>query len=322
MVEAVMLWNEPNNLSHWDFKIDPEWKAFSEMAKTAARAIRAINPELKIALGGISPIDPHFIELLTAQGVIDEIDVVAVHGFPLDWNHWKIDEWPKKIAEVRAVTQKPVWVSEAGASSFGAEEIQVFGLKRTAELLLDDVERVHWYSLHDLPASWTATTRHKEAEGSAYYRHYYMGLLREDGSPKAAAGQFPSGMGICQWFHFEDHRLASSVEWLRKLGARYLRTGISWADWFRPGAEQWFDQQMNALHDFAVTMTLCFTPEHLGVERHYTSPPRNPQDFADFAAWAVERYARPRSRSVATGALANGAPNFTQPLMDLTVGAQ
>ena len=23
MVEAVMLWNEPNNLSHWDFKIDP-----------------------------------------------------------------------------------------------------------------------------------------------------------------------------------------------------------------------------------------------------------------------------------------------------------
>ena len=25
MVEAVMLWNEPNNLSHWDFEIDPEW---------------------------------------------------------------------------------------------------------------------------------------------------------------------------------------------------------------------------------------------------------------------------------------------------------
>ncbi len=32
-----MLWNEPNNLSHWDFKIDPEWKMFAEMAK-AARA--------------------------------------------------------------------------------------------------------------------------------------------------------------------------------------------------------------------------------------------------------------------------------------------
>jgi beta-xylosidase len=322
MVEAVMLWNEPNNLSHWDFKIDPEWKAFCTMARAAVRAIRGINPELKIALGGISPIDPHFIELLTGQGLIDEIDVVAVHGFPLDWNHWKIDDWPKKIAEVRAVTRKPVWVSEAGASSFGAEEVQVFGLQRTAELLLNEVERVHWYSLYDLPSTWTATTRHKEAEGSAYYRHYYMGLLREDGSPKPAAEHLPHGMGICQWFHFEDHRLHSSVEWLRKLGVRHLRTGVSWADSFRANAEQWFDEQMRALDEFAVTMTLCFTPEHLGVERHYTSPPRNPQDFADFAAWAVERYAPARNPFCGSQPHANGAPSFSQPLMDLTVGAQ
>jgi len=46
--------------------------------------------------------------------------------------------------------------------------------ERTAELLLPVVDRVHWYCLFDLPSSWTATTRHKEAEGSAYYRHYYM----------------------------------------------------------------------------------------------------------------------------------------------------
>jgi beta-xylosidase len=291
------------------------------MAIAAARAIRAVNPEVKIALGGISPIDPHFIELLAAQGVIDAIDVVAVHGFPLDWNHWKIDEWPKKIAEVRAVTQKPVWVSEAGASSFGADEVQDFGLKRTAELLLGEVERLHWYSLHDLPAAWTATTRHKEAEGSAYYRHYYMGLLREDGSPKLAAEHFPAGMGICQWFHFEDHRLDSSVEWLRRLGVRHLRTGISWADSFRQGAECWFDRQMSALDEFAVTMTLCFTPEHLGVERHYTSPPRNPQGFADFAAWAVERYAPAGDRFFARPQAQCG-PNFSESFIDLSVGAR
>ncbi len=322
MVEAVMLWNEPNNLSHWDFNIDPEWKIFAEMAKVGARAIRAINPRLRIVLGGISPIDPHFIQLLKAYGVLDEIDVVAVHGFPLDWNHWKLDDWPKKIGEIRAVTHKPVWVSEAGASSFGAEEVQVFGMKRTAELLLDEVERVHWYSLYDLPASWTATTRHKEAEGSAYYRHYYMGLVREDDSPKPSAECFPRGMGICQWFHFEDPRLEPSVKWLRDLGVQYLRTGISWADWFRSGAEQWFDRQMSMLDEFAVTMTLCFTPEHLGIERHYTSPPRNPQDFADFAAWAVERYAPGKPGFLVGGAPADGMRHFSRPLMDLSVGAQ
>ena len=298
MVEAVMLWNEPNNLSHWDFKIDPEWKMFAEMAIAGARAIRKVNPELKILLGGISPIDPNFIQLLGSHGVLDQVDVVAVHGFPLDWNHWSIHDWPKKIDEIRAVTSKPIWVSEAGASSFGAEEVQAFGLQRTAELLLPIVERVHWYSLFDLPSTWTATTRHKEAEGSAYYRHYYMGLVREDGTAKPLAGDFPDGLGICQWFHYEDPRLDSAVEWMNRLGVRYLRSGISWADWFRPNAEAWFDRQMRALEPFDSTLTLCFTPEHLGIESHYTSPPRDPNTFAEFASWAVRRYASAGSSRV------------------------
>jgi beta-xylosidase len=291
MVEAVMLWNEPNNLSHWDFKIDPDWRIFAEMVIAASHAIRRENPDLPIVLGGISPIDPNFVELMAAHGVLNAVDIVAVHGFPLDWNHWRIHDWPRKIDEIRAVTRKPVWVSEAGVSSFGAEEVQVFGIQRTAELLLPKVDRVHWYSLIDLPATWTATTRHKEAEGSAYYRHYYMGLLREDGSPKSAAEFFPKGLGICQWFHFEDHRLDVAVEWLQKLEVRYLRTGVSWADSFRPGAEAWFDRQMRALEPFTTTLTLCFTPEHLGIVPHYTSPPKRVDDFADFAGWAVRKYA-------------------------------
>jgi beta-xylosidase len=291
MVEAVMLWNEPNNLSHWDFKVDSDWRIFAAMAIAAAREIRRINPDLKIVLGGISPIDPDFVRLMGSYGVLDVVDVVAVHGFPLDWNHWNIHSWPSKIEEIRRVSPKPVWVSEAGASSFGAEEVQVFGLQKTAELLLPIVERVHWYSLFDLPSGWTATTRHKESEGSAYYRHYYMGLVREDGSPKPSAACFPQGLGICQWFHYHDHRLDAAVEWLRRLKVQYLRTGISWADSFRPGATEWFDHQMRRLAEFEVTLTLCFTPEHLGLVPHYTSPPKSPQDFAEFVAWAVERYA-------------------------------
>ena len=291
MVEAVMLWNEPNNLSHWDFKLDPDWKMFAKMVLAASEVIRRENPELPIVLGGISPIDPHFIDLLGSYGVLDAVDVVSVHGFPLDWNHWQLQDGPKKIDEIRAVTSKPVWVSEAGVSSFGAEEVQVFGMQRTAELLLPIVDRVHWYSLLDLPAAWSATTRHKEAEGSAYYRHYYMGLLREDGSPKLAAGSFPKGLGICQWFHYEDPRLDLAVDWLKRLGVKYLRTGVSWADWYRENAEAWFDHQMQALEPFNTTLTLCFTPEHMGVAPHYTSPPKRAEDFAEFAVWAVRKYA-------------------------------
>src|SRR5436305_3708998 len=100
-----------------------------------------------------------------------------------------------------------------------------------------------------------------------------MGLLREDGTPKLALDHFPAGLGVCQWFHFQDHRLDSAVNWLRKLGVRKLRTGISWADWHRPNAIEWFDHQMKALSEFDTTITLCFTPPSLGQAPNCTSPP-------------------------------------------------
>jgi len=295
MIEAAMLWNEPNNMSHWDFEVDPDWSQFARMVNLAADAITAEKPGLPRVLGGISPIDPGFIKRMESLCVLHHVDVVAVHGFPLDWNHWTIHEWPEKLKEIRAVTSLPLWVSEVGVSTFGAEEVQDWGLKRSAELLIGRAERIHWYSLFDLPRAWPATTRHREAEGSSYYRHFYMGLLREDGAPKLAMKHFHEytpELGICQWFHFEDHRLDDGVRWLRDLGVRYLRTGLSWADWLRPNAEAWFDRQMRALEPFDVTLTFCFTPEAKGIEPHYTSPPRHPEEFARFCAEMVRSYAR------------------------------
>lgn len=303
MVEAVVLWNEPNNLSHWNFYLDPDWRRFAEMVRMAAASIRAVNPDVPIVLGGVSSCDCDFLRLMVSYGVMEHVDAVGVHGFPLDWNHWQLAEWPDRIAEAHEITRKPIWVTEVGVSSFGAEEVQAFGLQRTLELLRSRVERIHWYSLFDLPPSWPAETRHKEAEGSSYYRHYYLGLVKPDGSPKLAANIFPidGSVGFCQWFHYEDHRLDEAVSWMNAHNVEYLRTGLSWADSFRPDATRWFDRQMEALQPFRVSLTLCFTPEHLGLEEHHTSPPKDPQQFADFAAWAVSRYAPPlASASVST----------------------
>jgi beta-xylosidase len=292
-VEAVMLWNEPNNLSHWDFQMDPGWKVFARMCALASDAIRTEASSLTRVLGGISPIDPAFVRNMEEQGVLDRIDAVAVHGFPLDWNHWQIDEWPKKLDEIRSVTDKPLWVSEVGVSTFGAEEVQEFGLRRTAELLLGQAPRVHWYSLYDLPRAWPATTRHREAEGSSYYRHFYMGLLREDGTPKRALkhfGEFTPELGICQWFHFEDPRLDDAVAWLKKLGVKKVRTGLSWSDSCRPDSGAWFDRMMRTLDPFDVTLTYCFTPNHRGQREDHTSPPLVIDEFAEFCAAMTRRY--------------------------------
>ena len=294
MIEAVTFWNEPNNKSHWDLELDPEWRMYSAMTALAAREVKSQCPRVTRVLGGMSPIDPSFVRRLQDFGALDDMDAVAVHGFPLDWNLWPLDSWPDKVGEIEAVTTLPVWVTEVGVSSFGAEEVQAFGLRRTAELLIGRVPRIHWYSLFDLPRAWEATTRHREAEGSSYYRHFYMGLLREDGTPKLALRQFHEytpAMGICQWFHFEDHRLDAAVDWLRRLGVRHLRTGLSWADSLRPDALKWFDRMMKALEGFELTVTFCFTPESKGLQPHHTSAPRDIGEYAEFCVEMLRRYA-------------------------------
>jgi beta-xylosidase len=294
VIEAVMLWNEPNNMSHWDRDLDPEWKIFSAMARAAGQAVAAESRVTRV-LGGISPIDAGFMQRMQDQGALDAVDAVAVHGFPLDWNHWQIHEWPARLAEITSIARHPVWISEVGVSTFGAEEVQEFGLRRTAELLLGRAPRIHWYSLFDLPRAWPATTRHREQEGSSYYRHFYMGLIREDGAPKLALRHFADytpELGICQWFHFQDPRLDDGVAWLKRLGVKRLRTGLSWADSLRPDADAWFDRQMKALEPFEVTVTYCFTPEHRGLRPHHTSPPQRIEEFAEFCARMTRRYAR------------------------------
>lgn len=292
MITSFKLWNEPNNLSHWDFLLDPGWVVFAEMVRQSAAAIREVRTDLPLVLGGMSPIDPRFLHQLQALGALSCIDVLAVHGFPYDWNLWPLEEWPRRIAALRDEFNKPVWVTETGVSSFASEEVAAWGLRRSREILAG--EKVFWYTLLDLAPEREATTRHKQAEGSSYYRHFHFGLLRHDGTPKKAVDEFSPDMGLCQWFQFQDERsLELAVRWFERLGVRSIRTGLSWAESHLPGADAWFDTLMSALAPFDVCATLCFTPPSRGIRPDHTSPPVDVAEFAYFAQQMARRYTAP-----------------------------
>jgi beta-xylosidase len=291
LITSFKIWNEPNNLSHWDFLLDPGWTIYAALVVQSAAGLRDAAPGIPIVLGGISPIDPRFLRQLDSHGALDAVDILAVHGFPLDWNLWPIEHWPLRLAELRAEFGKPVWITETGVSSFASEETAAWGLRRTVELLGD--ERVYWYTLLDLNPRVEATTRHKQAEGSGYFRHFHFGLLRADGTPKAALRSWSPEFGICQWFHYGDERtLELAVRWFERLDVREVRTGLSWADSHLPGAEHWFDTVMSALEPFNVCVTLCFTPPSRGVRPDHTSPPLDIGEFTFFAQTVAQRYAR------------------------------
>lgn len=293
-----MLWNEPNNLSHWDRYQDPDWALFSDMVCQAGHRLANTAPGLTRVLGGISPIDPLFIRNLFSRGLADAIDVVAVHGFPLDWNRWHLGEWPARIDQIRELSGgKPVWATEVGASSMVSEALQAWAVDATLEQLSGVADRVFWYSLMDLPEQWEAVTRHRDSEGSAYYRHFRMGVCTATGRRKLAAERLaawaPHGIGVCEWVYWrERNRLERMVSLLQELGIKRVRTGIGWADWDRPEAVEWFDYVMSQLEGFDVTLTLCFTPARAGRTAHHTSPPQNLGDFADVCEAIVRRYAQ------------------------------
>lgn len=289
MLTSLKIWNEPNNVSHWDFELDPGWDIYARMVESTRRAVRSVDPDLPLVLGGVSPIDPDFFRVIRKKIALPEMDAIAVHGFPFDWNLWPAEEFPARIDALREEFGLPVWVTETGASSFGGERLAAWGTRRLAHLLED--EKVYWYTLLDLPPRYRATTRHHEAEGCSYWRHFHFGLLRHDGTPKRSLDAFDPSFGVCQWFNFRDEEtLARAVRWLGELGVEEVRTGLSWAESRREGGWEWLDTIMEALQPFRVCATLCFTPPDRGLREHHTSPPEDVDEFARFARRVVERY--------------------------------
>ena len=100
MIEAAMIWNEPNNKSHWDLEADPGWAAFAAMARLAGEAIGAECPGLPRVLGGISPDRPGFHPAARRPGRAAAArrgrGARLPHGLePLEAGRVAAEDWPR-----------------------------------------------------------------------------------------------------------------------------------------------------------------------------------------------------------------------------------
>jgi CDP-paratose 2-epimerase len=190
--ESVELWNEPNNRLKWDFpRFDPSWRLFGAMVREAALVARARGKPA--VLGGMIPVDPHWLELMRRYGVLDTVDAVAIHGFPdmwwpdrpnWDWYaHWH--GWTEKIRSVADPSGLPVWITETGLATWdmrnsvaGRFQLQARRLEVAAQA---PAERVYWYSLVDLHPARDAIEGFHVDENE-----YHLGLSTWKGVPKPA----------------------------------------------------------------------------------------------------------------------------------------
>ena len=177
--EYVELWNEPNNLSEWDWTLDPNWLVFCEMIGAAAYWARQRGK--KTVLGGMAPVDPQWLAFMIQRGVIEHIDVVGVHAFPALWEtNWP--GWEAQLQPVRDVLaqhncKSRVWITETGYSTWRHDEFgQVHAFLQAIEA---PAERIYWYAVHDLdPDNGTVDGFHTDE------REYHLGLKGYNARPK------------------------------------------------------------------------------------------------------------------------------------------
>lgn len=181
--EWLEIWNEPNNLLDWDWRLDRDWHKFCEMFGAAAFWARARGK--KVVLPASCPTDMNWLRLMGARGILNVVDAVGIHGFPNTWESqyggiWR--GWDAVVGETRAVLAEfnpaaELWVTETGYSTWRQDPAAQLGAYVAAAEA--PVARMYWYGLRDLAADVAVQ------EGPHFdERHYHFGADRADGTPK------------------------------------------------------------------------------------------------------------------------------------------
>lgn len=99
-------------------------------------------------------------------------------------------------------------------------------------------------------------------------------------------------LGVLEWFHLGDkEHVNKTIEQLKALGIREVRTGISWADSHTPEGEAWLEWLIPTLAEHVrILPCLLYTPPSIGLSPKTSAPPRYPEYFADFTDRLLQRY--------------------------------
>ncbi|HEV2294267.1 MAG TPA: hypothetical protein VGR35_10445 [Tepidisphaeraceae bacterium] len=193
------LWNEPNNRLKWNFlEHDPQWRKFGQMVRDAAHWAKQCGG--RTVLGGMIPVDHHWLALMHDNGVLEHVDVIGIHGFPgmwfphnpnWDW-HDKWQGWASKIDYIRAhAGGRPIWVTETGVATWDLahhrEAKYDLQVKLLREAAAAPAERVYWYQMIDLDPAREAIEGFHVDENE-----YHLGLVKHDGHRKHAFGEMKS----------------------------------------------------------------------------------------------------------------------------------
>ena len=190
---TLELWNEPNNLLDWDWRLDPDWLKFCTMIGAAAYWARRRGK--RVVLGAPCPTDVNWFHMMGERGVLGVVDAIGVHGFPGTWDSveggvWS--GWHRLIGDVRESLRPhnenlEIWITETGYSTWRHDPFQQ--VRAFLDAMEAPADRLYWYALRDTPAHVAVQ------EGTNFdVRHYHLGIHQADGRPKLLGRALADGI--------------------------------------------------------------------------------------------------------------------------------
>jgi hypothetical protein len=197
-VRSWEVWNEPNTSLFWPSR--PDATEYGNLFRTAATAIRGVDPRATLLIGGLGPqydtpgaeIPPgQFLEQLYGNGAAQLADGIAVH--PYSYPHLPMDPQQRQVGgfadlpELQAVManhgdgDKLIWITEFGAPT--GTSVNAVSEEQQAAILLAARQQVALWG-------WAGPLMYYElVDGGTNPSdgEQNFGVLRQDLSLKAAA---------------------------------------------------------------------------------------------------------------------------------------
>jgi hypothetical protein len=155
------IWNEPNLNQFW--RPQPNVDDYLALLRAARAAIKQVDPQEKIVLGGPSRVNVSeppdlisgrdWLEQIYERGGGSDFDIVAIHPYNARPENVAADlqDLADVIARHPEAGSKPIWVTEIGWGVELGEETQAAYLVRTyiLSVAMPEVERIAWHALTD-----------------------------------------------------------------------------------------------------------------------------------------------------------------------------
>jgi hypothetical protein len=184
-VKSYEIYNEENVPLWWDGTVEQ----YARVLRAGADAVRRADPDAEVLLGGMVWPDTEWLEG-TCDGGEGPFDVLPFHAYPETWTPASVtveNYLGRSYAEdFLAVAKercgwKPIWINETGfATTPGKTERQQaeWWVRAFATFLAAPrVEHLGIYEIRD---------QHKDTPVIGDAPNYYLGLLRQDRTPKLA----------------------------------------------------------------------------------------------------------------------------------------